>query len=329
LFGSSPASTSLRNALLGVLVILCASCAGRNRWPNFPTQKYPAPMPSAVDPLPPGAEQSYPPGPEEVVVARLADPVKLMPAGQHSAFPLRFFDKRRRANAGAWVFSSPGGRAEVIWPNGSTAVLFDRCTGIVGSPSRGEPNLILREIDRVVLELNQGDQIELLGGAILAADSGPWVIFRKPFEILRVKNQSKKGGEVAYRDEVFEIGAGETIDLPLLSSGGTPIPETPGTREVAGPGFLVEVYGKVDAEEVPGGVRLTTSGEHEISGLGVRVHLDRGEVATLSGLSGVGPAPVPDSRSGPEPESAPAPEVEEAPPPKETPADPPDTEETG
>jgi len=276
--------------LLGAGLLLCAACAGRSRWPSFSTQQYPEPMPSAVQPLPPGAEEDYPPGPEEVVISRLADPVQLMPAGQHAAFPLRFFDKRRRANAGAWVFSAAGGRAEVLWPNGSSAVLFDRCTAIVGSPSRGEPNLVLRAIDRVVLELSAGDQIELLGGALLAADSGPWVVFRKPFGILRVKNQSKRTGEVAFRDGVFEIGAGETIDLPLLTSGGAPIAETPGSRTVAGPGFLVELYGEVEAEEVLGGVRLTTGGEHEIGGLGVRVHLDEGEVATLSGLSGAGPA---------------------------------------
>lgn len=270
----------------GVLVLaLLASCAGRSRWPRFSTQQYPGPMEAAVDPLPPGTEKSWPPGPEEVVIHRLADPVQLRPAGEAAAFPLRFFDKRRRTNSGAWVFSAAGGRAQVLWPSGSSAVLFDRCTAIVGSPSRGEPNLILREIERVVLNLTTGDQVELLGGAQLAANSGPWLVERRLFEILRVKNQSKESGEVSYRDEVFTLSAGETLDLPLLSAGGRPIPETPNATRVLGPGFEVEVVGGVEAESLASGVRLVGRGEHEISGLGIRLHLDEGEQALLGGLS--------------------------------------------
>lgn len=242
-------------------------------------------MEPAVDPLPPGAEQEWLPGPEEVVISRLADPVQLRPAGEAAAFPLRFFDKRRRSNAGAWVFSAAGGRAEILWPSGASAILFDRCTAIVGSPSRGEPNLVLREIDRIVLNLATGDQVELLGGAQLSANSGPWLVERRLFDILRVKNQSKEEGEISYRDEVFTLTAGETLDLPLLSAGGRPIPETPNARRVLGPGFEVEVVGGVEAESFPSGVRLVGRGEHEISALGIRLHLDEGERALFSGLS--------------------------------------------
>ena len=266
-------------------------------------------MENSVEPLPPGAVNLYPPGPEEVVIARLADPVQLKPAGQTSAFPLRFYDKRRRTNAGAWVFCAPGGRAEVLWPSGSSVVLFDRCTGIVGSPSRGEPHFIFKDLQRTVLMLHEGDMIELLGGAELRAESGPWVIEHRLFDILRVRNQSKVPGEVAYRHEVFILGPGETVDLPLLSAGGSPIAEMPRTRTIEGPGFDVRVSGAVEVNEVPGGVALVSSGEHEISGLGIRLHLAEGERAALTGFSRE-PAPAAEAEQiDPEPEPEPEPTV--------------------
>jgi|LWDU01.1.fsa_nt_gi hypothetical protein len=250
-------------------------------------------MVSAVTPLPPGAEAAYPPGPEEVLVARLADPVQLQPAGEPSPSPLRFFDKRRRANAGAWVFSAAGGRAEILWPNGTQVLLYDNCVAIVGSPSRGEPNLIMRALDRMVLNLSSGDQIQLVGGAQLAADSGPWLVERQLFDILRVKNQSKEAGQVAFREEVFSLAPGETIDLALLSAGGRPIRQAPGQESFDGPGFAVELAGAAKAHAVVGGVRVDVTGEHAISGLGVHLALAPGESATFSGLARGASAAIP------------------------------------
>jgi hypothetical protein len=285
-----------------------ASCGGRSRWPNFSTQQWPEPMESTQAVLPPGVESEYPEGPEEVILRRLADPVQLKPAGQHAAFPLRYFDKRRRANAGAWVFVSAGGKAEVLWPDtGTTLVLYDLCTGIVGSPSRGEPNFILREIERVEMRLSDGDQVELPGGALLTADSGPWLAEKRSFSILRIKNQSKKSGEVAYRDEVFLLGPGHTLDLPLGTTGGKPILELPGTRQIPGPGFDLSVFGDVQVEEDLQGFVVSGQGEHEIQGLGVRVQLGPGESARFSGLGDgktVGAAPYNTSgrsHAGPDP----------------------------
>ena len=181
----------------------------------------------------------------------MADPVQLKPAGEHAAFPLRYFDKRRRTNAGSWVFVSAGGKAELLWPdNGTTVVLFDLCTGIVGSPSSGEPNFILRDVQRAEFMLSDGDQIELMGGALLTADSGPWLVERRSFDILRVKNQSKEPGEVAYREANFVISPGHAVDLPLGTTGGAPSPEIPGTVVVPGPGFDLRVYGDVDSSEI-------------------------------------------------------------------------------
>ncbi|MFT7670669.1 MAG: hypothetical protein ACI8X5_003380 [Planctomycetota bacterium] len=268
-----------------LLVICLASCAGRSRWPDFRTQVYPEPMVSSVDPLPPGIERLYPPGPEEVIIRRLADPVQVKAAGQHAAYQLRYFDKRRRENSGTWVFVAPGGRAEVLWPtSGSRIVMFDQNTGIVGSSSRGEPNFIFREMERAVLDLTPGDQVELAGGAILTAESGPWLIERQRFEILRVRNQSKIPGEIAYRNEVFNLGPGETLDLPLLTSGGSPVPEMPGTMAYQGPGFRLQAYGNVTVSDIEGGLQVTGNGEHEFAGLGIRLRLAEGELAQFSGM---------------------------------------------
>jgi hypothetical protein len=275
-----------------LLLALLAGCAGRNRWPAFSTQQYPEPMPATVEVLEPGAEAAYPPGPEEVIIRRLADPVQLQEAGQHAAFRLRYFDKRRRVSAGSWVYCEPGGRAEVLWPeSGTTVMLFDTTVGVVGSPSRGEPGFLFKELQRADLMLNPGDQIELPGGALLTADSGPWVLQRRSFEVLRVKNQSKVPGELAFREEVFVLAPGETIDLPLLSAGGAPIPPVPGVRTLEGPGFDLTVFGEVEVSEVPGGFELVgRTTEHEIAGLGVRLHLAPGEVARFGGLESVAPA---------------------------------------
>ncbi len=243
-------------------------------------------MEATVDPLPAGIESNYPEGPEEVILRRLADPVQLKPAGEHAAFPLRYFNKRRRTNAGSWVFVAAGGKAELLWPdNGTTVVLFDLCTGIVGSPSSGEPNFILREVARAELMLSDGDQVELMGGALLTADSGPWLVERRSFDILRVKNQSKVPGEVAYREANFVLGPGHTLDLPLGSSGGVPTPEVPGTRVVPGPGFDLRVFGDVEVQQLSNGMQVAGSGEHKIHGFGVRLQLGPADQAKFLGLA--------------------------------------------
>lgn len=280
----SPGPTLLLATLVGGFF---ASCAGTSRWPDFRTQQYPKPMASTVEPLPPGVERNHPPGPEEVIIRRLADPVQLQPAGQSSTYQLRYFDKRRRANSGAWVFSAPGGRAEILWPtSGSTAVLFDQCTVIVGSPSRGEPNLMFREVERAVLDIREAGQVELIGGTMLSAASGPWLLERQRFDILRVRNQSKEPGEIAYRNEVFILGPGEAVDLPQLNSGGAPIPEVPGSMVFDGPGFDMKVYGDVTVSELQDGLQVSGRGEHEIEALGIRLHLDEGELAQFTGFGG-------------------------------------------
>src|SRR6185369_8739405 len=112
------------------------------------------------------------------------------PAGTSSAFPLTFYDKSRPLASGSGVYCSPGGRAEILWPDGNSISLFGASSGIIGSPSRGEPSFILRQVDLVLIEPRKEDQIELLGGALLRAHSGPFALEHERADVLRVRNQS-------------------------------------------------------------------------------------------------------------------------------------------
>lgn len=277
-----------RLAALAALVAL-AACAGSRRWPRLSTQRFPGPMAAGVDPLPPGREREFARGPEEVRVVRHADPVLIRPAGLSSAYPLTFYDKERRLNAGSWIYSKPGGRVETIWGDSSSIVMFGQGSGVIGSPSRGEPAFVFLEIERCTLDLRRRDQVELLGGALLTAESGPFVIERVREDVLRVRNQSRAQAEVAFRDRVFQLDPGQAIDLPLLSLGGRPFAPDPGTQRIAGAGLPIDVQGRVEVLEHPQGVRLRAGGEHEIAGQGVRVRLGEGEEVVFAGLA---PAPA-------------------------------------
>ncbi|MEO0653188.1 MAG: hypothetical protein AAFZ65_21100, partial [Planctomycetota bacterium] len=136
-------------------------------------------------PLPPGEGTDLAPGLEEVEVIRHSDPVSLRRAGANAAFPMRFWDKKERARAGAWVLTDSGGRAELLWPrDGTSVVLFEEGAAQLGERDRGEPAVRLRQISRVRLQLGPDVLVELEGGAIFAADgqevTGPFVIERLP-----------------------------------------------------------------------------------------------------------------------------------------------------
>ena len=270
-----------------------AACAGDMRWPYIPTQRPPGPMESVASDLAPGSSGLLLPGPEEVLVVRHADPVQLRPAGELSAFPLRFYDKSRRVTAGSWVHSAPGGRAEIIWPEGDSLVLFGRTTGIVGSPSRGEPLFLFLQVERADISLSREEQIELPGGALLVARSGPFVVERLRGDVLRVTNQSKESGELAFRDRVFGLDPGQGIDVPLLSIGGEPVAPNPGTAIGGEAGFSLEVQGDVQAQAVQHGWRVTAGGgEHEVGALGVRIRLGRDESALMRNLGALSSIPA-------------------------------------
>ena len=241
------------------------------------TQRHPAPMIAAVDPLPPGTTGLYPEGPETVLIVRIADPVFVRRPGEASSFPLYFFRKREYMNAGSWVFSGAGGRAEVLYPDNSSILLYGLGSGVVGSASRQEPIFDLLQVDRARIEMRTLQQVRLLGGAVLESATGPFVVERPEEGILRVRNRSTGEGRIAYRDAVFALDPGHVLDLPLVDTGTGPIQEPPGLQVLPFAGGRLRVRGDVEPVEDPAGVRLRATGDHEVLGFGLRVRLDPGE----------------------------------------------------
>jgi hypothetical protein len=277
-------------ALAFACLALGTACTGFHRWPWGSTQALPGPMENETDPLPPGDRTTYQPGPEEVLVLRHADPVQVRPAGLAAAFPLSFYDKDLRVVAGSGVYSAPGGRAEVLWPGGNSIVLYGRTAGVVGSKSRGESAFVFLQIERASIAFEEEDQVALIGGSQLSVRSGPFILDHTRRDILRVKNQSKAAGQIAFRDEILVLDPGEVVDLPLLESGGSPIQSDPGLQATRGPGFGVAWSGQVDVDTGPDAVRVRALGEHEVHGLGVRVRMGRDEVVEFHGVVGSGKA---------------------------------------
>lgn len=269
-------------AALSLLSLALSGC--------WTTQRLPGPMKALADPLPEGQAQSYSEGPEEVLVVRHADPVQVRPAGTVSSFPLSFYQKDIRLSAGSWVFVAPGGRAEVLWPGGSALIFFGEGTGVVGSPSSGGPSFVFLDVERARLEPSEEDSIQLMGGSILVAESGPWMLDRVRPDILRLINQSKAAGRLTFRDAVFELDPGQTVDLPLLGAGAQPIDVDPALETIEGSGFALGVQGALERIPIEDGVGLrATEGDDSrgaalIRGLGVEVRLKPAEEARFLGL---------------------------------------------
>jgi hypothetical protein len=279
-----------RHRLTLALAALAAATSSCVWWRD--TQRWPGPMEATVDPLPPGDSTNHVAGPEEVSLIRHADPVQVRPAGALQGHPLAFYDKKVRLTAGGGVIVAPGGRAEVLWPEGTSIVLFGRGIGWVGSPSRGEPMFEFQDVDRATLQLREGDQVRLLGGALLSGASGPYVLEHDTADAtLWVHNQSKGSLQVAFREELFELTPDQALLLPLLSSGGAPFSEDPALERVSGPGFNVRVLGKLDVDQDALSLRASADASsvenREARALGVRVRLAQGESVTFSSLGGV------------------------------------------
>ncbi len=273
-----------RPALRGAGAVVALACALLAPACIFDARRYPGPVEAEVLPLPPGAEPLMQRGPEEVLVMRHSDPVQVRPAGSAGAYPLTFYSKRVRINAGSAVFVAPGGRAEILWPNGTSLVLSDESVGLIGSPSRGQPIFLLASTDHATLQLVPGDEVMLQGGAILTGESGPYVLDRLYADILRVHNQSKGTLEIAYRDAIFELGPGHAVDLPLLEAGSVPL-DPVGFRRIPATGFEVGVRGDARSE-VQGTALLLSAGEPaEVDALGLRLRLAAGEEVLLDGLA--------------------------------------------
>lgn len=252
----------------------------------FDTQRHPAPMLADQGALPPGSSGQFTAGPEEVIVTRLADPVFVRRPEQASSFPLFHYRKQERLNAGGWIFADAGGRAEVLYPGGTSLTLLGRGAGVVGSESRGEPLFFLQEVDRAVLHLREDQQVRLLGGALLTANGGPVALERLEDDVLRVINRSLGTCWVAYRERVVQLDPADVVDLPLLDGGTGPLAAPEGLQRlrVGGDGLPLDVRGEVEASVTPGSTTLRATGDHEVMALGLRLRLDPNDEVVLSQL---------------------------------------------
>lgn len=280
------------------------------------TQRWPEPMP-----LPPGgaaalesaqAEQTR--SSEEVICVRHADPVNVRHASELSGFPLSFYDHRERLQAGAWVVTGAGGRAEIIWPEENLSIeLFDSGALQIGERDRDEPAARILDLSTARIRLTPGQRVQLEGGAILAGDpdldSGPFVIEQRYESALRVYNRSKRTGYISFREETLSLGPGESVDLPLLAVGAEPFDVGMRSREVAG---VQALELKLD-----GGLRSVSNGADGIRveadtfrgtalGLGLRVALEAGDQAQFIPL-GIPVNPSGESVESPEPPLSDAP----------------------
>lgn len=291
-------------AALG-LALGTVSCGGLWRWPWGQTQRWPGPMEPLSDPLPSGDRDLYKEGPEEMLVLRHADPCQVRPAGYASSFPLTFVKKQLGVHSGSCVYTAPGGRLEVLWPDGSSVILLGRGAGIIGSKSRGEPLFVFQDVERAEIELKEREVVELVGGAQLSAKGGPFQLERLRSDLVRLKNQSKGAGEVAYRDAVFHLDPGEIVDLPLGSSSAAPRPVLAGWSTSQHAGIRATWQGQIEALDETDALALRALGEHEIRALGLRVRLERDEEVRFQGLGEL--APHPGAGSAPAPERGAAP----------------------
>ncbi len=274
--------------------LLASGCAGFQHFPWFDSQRWPGPMEAAQNPLPGGDATRYPKGPEEVRILRHADPVQVRMAGSAGSIPLSYKRKELRVSSGSGVQCSGGGRAEVLWPNGSSAVLFGFTDGIVGSPSRGEPSFILRDIDQVRFDPKSEDLYELLGGVRLRVGAGPVRVTRPRRDVMNIANESKRSAQVAFRDATIVLDPGQAVELPILTIR-APVAEDNSTGErklstTQGPGFTLEAGEGATATAEAGG--LVARGNGVVRALGVQIALAPGTEARFSGLVRA-PTPTP------------------------------------
>jgi len=284
------------------LLPLLAACVVDSRWPRIETQQWPAPMQAVPGDLDSSALRgvvSSQPGVEEVLVLRYGDPVQVRPAGGAASYPLPFHDKEVQLNAGSWVLCSPGGKVEILWPGGTSIIFSGRTTGLVGSPSRGEPTFAFVELENATLDLRYGDQVRLLGGALISADVGPLALERLSSSIIRIENQSKADARIMFRDADFQLGPAEEIHLPLLSAGGVPWTGA-FDGELRRKGVPLRWEG--DSQVIPDedGARIVPAGANELRGLGIRMQFDVGESLVVHGYEA--PPVAPDEGEAPKEE---------------------------
>ncbi|MSR63273.1 MAG: hypothetical protein EXS08_12595 [Planctomycetes bacterium] len=267
---------------------LCACLSGN-------AQRLPGPL---LLPTEPAALSAAPSGVPAVTVQRDSDPVWVRRPGERGDVELPFYKKRERLASGTLVRTGAGGRAELLWsPDATALVLFDEGRLTLGDVERGEPLVRFHSLTHALLTLTPEDRIELLGGARLSGDAseptGPILLECVPGAILRVTNQSKRSAQIAFRDARLELGPGESIDVPVLASGGAPLDSSePQRLEVFGQPVLVQ--GRTERSDEADGVRLTALEPTRVHGFGIEAVLEAQQSLRFSGLARISPAKTAD-----------------------------------
>ncbi len=248
------------------------------------TQKYPGMLTPQSNPLPDGAKSAFGRGAEEAFVIRHSDPVRVRIAETNSVYDLSFYEKRTLIPAGSWVFAGPEGYAEVLLPGDTQVALHGRGTGVVGSESRREPVFTLLDVTAASVSFGETGQVELPGGAILEASSGPFSVETIHDRLIRVRNRSNQVGRVDYRDEVIRLEPSETVELAVLSDFSTPFEVDPSTRAVESSAGRIALRGEVEVLSSGAGTVLRATGTSEVEGLGLRLQLRPGDEVRLESL---------------------------------------------
>lgn len=248
------------------------------------TQKFPGMLTPQSNPLPDGAKSAFGRGAEEAFVIRHSDPVRVRIAETNSVYDLSFYEKRTLIPAGSWVFAGPEGYAEVLLPGDTQVALHGRGTGVVGSESRREPVFTLLDVTAASVSFGETGQVELPGGAILEASSGPFSVETIHDRLIRVRNRSNQVGRVDYRDEVIRLEPSETVELAVLSDFSTPFEVDPSTRAVESSAGRIALRGEVEVLSSGAGTVLRATGTSEVEGLGLRLQLRPGDEVRLESL---------------------------------------------
>lgn len=179
-------------------------------------QRWPAPMTTA-ETFGAGVE-SVAAGLDEVLVTRLADPVRVRPAETQGAMALSWTDKRRRLPSGSSVHVGAGGRVEVSW-SGETllAQIFDGGSLRIGRRELGEPAFYLHRPVRARVTLSPGASVRLVDHADMSAAGepvGPVWIERTYDDLVRVFNNGNAALRLDVGGASFALAPSQSIDLP-------------------------------------------------------------------------------------------------------------------
>jgi hypothetical protein len=96
--------------------------------------------------------------------------------------------------------------------------------------------------------------------------------------------QSGRSGLLRFRDVALELGPGEAVDLPLVSSGSAPRRSEPEPLALERGGLRLLVSGAVESLAAERTAQVRATEDALLEALGVRIELEAGDVATFSSM---------------------------------------------